>query len=338
MVAGVQQNDAVVYSGKIPWHKTNCFEATQDDLYDWEKFGKRGNLLWETRKVPLMTTEYAQKIIEDSIKSGNTNVPTIEPNTDSYGVVRNDTNTVLGIVGSGYTPLNNKDAFAFFQDWLDAKIVELNTAGSLFGGKRVWILGKISQNNIQDVVPNDSVERYVLLSNSFDGSSAVRIGFSNTRVVCYNTLSAAHNSAESKLLRCMHSSKLKQNMNDIKDIMNVAEQEFETTMETYKYLAKRQINSDDLEKYVKILLDMDKKEDLSTRSKNIMKTVLDFMDAPEQTINGISGTYWAAYNSFNHYLVHSYGRNDENRLNALWFGINKSKNDKALSLALQMAG
>jgi phage/plasmid-like protein (TIGR03299 family) len=337
MTAGVENDDAVVFTGEIPWHKTNCVEATQDDLYDWEKFGKKGNLLWDTRKVPLVTTEYATKLAEEAVQNGK--VGDVIANTDSYAIVRSDTNNVLGVVGSGYTALNNRDAFSFFQDWLDAKLVELHTSGSLFSGRKCWILAKICQNNIQDVLPNDSIRRYILLSNSFDGSSAVRLGFVNCRVVCNNTLAAAHNSAESKLIRSVHSSKIKQNLEEIKSIMNVAQQEFQASMEKYRFLAKKQINTSDLTKYVKILLEIDKKEekDISTRSKNIMKKIFDLMEASPQKIAGVSGTYWAAYNSFNQYLVHHQGNNAENRLNNIWWGINKSKNDRALNLALQMA-
>lgn len=337
MVAGVENNDAVVYTGKIPWHKTNSFEANSEDLKDWEKFAERGDLLWKVKKIPLVTTEYANQILQDS--KTDSNITEIIPNTDSFAIVREDTNHVLGVVGSSYTPLPNRDAFKFFQTWLDAGIVELNTAGSLFNGRKVWVLGKITSDNVQDVVANDSIERYILLSNAHDGSAAVRLGFTDIRVVCWNTMSAAHSKAESKLVRCVHSSHLKQNMEEIKAIMNVAKQEFEATMEKYRYLTKKQINSSDLEKYVKILLEIDKKEekDISTRSKNIMKKIFNLMDDPTQTIEGISGTYWAAYNSFNQYLVHHQGNNHENRLNNIWFGTNKNKNDKALQLALQMS-
>lgn len=332
MVAGIEKTDGMVFFGEAPWHRMGKI-ADKEDIYDWSKFAEKANLLWGIRKVPLCTTEYAQAIIDKGDKE------VIQPNTESFAVVREDTNSVLGVVGSSYTPLSNRDSFSFFQDWLDEKLVELNTAGSLFSGKKVWVLAKISENNIADVIPGDSIERYVLLSNSHDGTSAVRLGFSNIRVVCANTMSAAHNSAESKLIRSVHSSRLKKNLEDIKQIMDLAHQEFQATLEKYQFLAKKSINSEDLKKYVKILLDLDKKEekDISTRSKNLMNKVFNLMEDSTQKVEGMSGTYWAAYNSFNHYLVHEYGRNYESRLNNLWFGLGKSKNDKALQLALQMA-
>lgn len=336
MVAGIESTDNMVYLGATPWHNLGTLADT-NDKYNWKEFAGKANLLWGVRKEPLCTVSYAQSIMNENIKNSKDNE--IIANTDSFAVVREDTNTVLGVVGSGYTPLNNGDAFKFFQDWLDAKVVELNTAGSLWSGKKVWVLAKISQDNIKDVLPNDSIERYILLSNAHDGTQAVRLGFTNIRVVCHNTISLAHTSSDSKLIRCVHSSKLKQNMEEIKSIMNLAKQEFEASMEKYQLLTKKQINSADLTKYVKILLEIDKKEekDISTRSKNIMKKIFDLMEASPQKIAGVSGTYWAAYNSFNQYLVHHQGNNAENRLNNIWFGQNKSKNDKALNLALQMA-
>jgi phage/plasmid-like protein (TIGR03299 family) len=338
MAANILEKDNMVYSGTVPWHGLGV-EAPTDSLYDWTKFAESANLLWGVRKMPLVTIDYANKIMKENIEQHQDN--RIESNTDAYAIIRDDTDDVLGVVGPHYTPLPNKDAFSFFQDWLDTQEVQLHTAGTLFNGKKTWILAKLNNNNnIQDVVPNDPIERYILLSNSHDGSSAVRLGFSNIRVVCYNTLTLAHNASDSKLIRTIHSRQMKKNLEDIKNIMQLSTQEFLADMAQYKYLASRDINKEDLEKYVKILLEIENKEDdkVSTRTKNIMKSIMNLMDAQEQAVKGISGTWWAAYQAYNNYLVHRSSRNNESRLNNIWFGLNKMKDKKAFDLAIQMAG
>ena len=122
--------------------------------------------------------------------------------------------------------------------------------------------------------------------------------------------------------------------------MNLANQEFETTAEEYRFLASRSINTEDLNKYVRIVLGVHDKEqeDLSTRSKNIITTIEElFEDGKGNNLPGVSGTYWAAYNAVTEYLNYSKGRTTENRMDSLWFGQNGNLSQKALETAVALA-
>ena len=68
-----------------------------------------------------------------------------------------DFRSVLGSVGPAYTPLQNVDAFKWFQPWLDAGVATLETAGSLDGQRRVWVLARITRDPIV-VSDGDPVE------------------------------------------------------------------------------------------------------------------------------------------------------------------------------------
>ena len=105
-------------------------------------------------------------------------------------LVRSTDYRQLGIVSQQYQPLQNLHAFNFFDFLLHDGDVSLEAAGSLKEGKRIWVLAKIN-NLTQDVVQNDAVNPYLLLSNSHDGSLAVWIQFTPIRVCCNNTLSYA---------------------------------------------------------------------------------------------------------------------------------------------------
>ncbi len=85
----------------------------------------------------------------------------------------------------------------------------------------MWALAKIRDGNM-DVGSKDSVAHYILLSNAHDGSVAVRIGFTPIRVVCNNTLTMAHASKASKLLKVRHTQNLLSNLEMVREIMNVA--------------------------------------------------------------------------------------------------------------------
>jgi phage/plasmid-like protein (TIGR03299 family) len=116
--------------------------------------------------------------------------------SEKFANVRSSDNSVLGVVGKTYKPLQNSDAFKFFDDALKAKDLVFETAGSLKGGRYVWILASISSGPIE-VVKGDAVKPYFLLTNGHDGMRALSVGFTPIRVVCANTLAAAERNSNS---------------------------------------------------------------------------------------------------------------------------------------------
>ena len=144
----------------------------------------------------------------------------------------------------------------------------------------------------------------------------------------------------SKLIRVRHHQFVKENVEKLRDVMNLANQEFEATAEQYRFLASRQINAKDLEKYVKVVFGVEKKsdEDIKTRTKNILQSVETlFTTGKGNDLPGVNGTYWAAYNAVTEYLNYDRGRNNANRMDSLWFGQNKQMSADALETALELA-
>lgn len=111
-----------------------------------------------------------------------------------YATVRKDTEEVLGMVGERYRIVQNHEAFAFI-DQLLGSAIHFETAGSLHGGRRVWVLATLPADL---EVGGDVVRPYVLLMNSHDGSTAVVAATTPIRVVCQNTLNWALSSARQK--------------------------------------------------------------------------------------------------------------------------------------------
>lgn len=252
--------------------------------------------------------------------------------------VRSDNNRVLGLVGPKTHPLQNAKAFSFFEPFLAAGEASLETAGSLCNGEKVWVMAKISRPN-SVIVPGDEIAKFVLLSNSHDGTTAVRVGFTPVRVVCANTLAAAHGDKASKLIRVRHSAAVNKNVEQIRDVMNMADASFEATAEQYRLLATKSINQSDLRKYVKLVLKMDEVDaELPTKSKGILEKIFRLVEVGRGTeISGVRGTYWGAYNAVTEYLSYDRGHTQDSRLNSLWFGDSAAVNQKALDVALSMA-
>ena len=256
---------------------------------------------------------------------------------DHKATYRKSDNKTLGVVGPSYEPLQNIDAFNFFNPFLEAKQATLETAGSLFDGKRVWILAKICRDDSVIVAKSDDrVAKYILLSNSHDGSLAVRVGFTPVRVVCNNTLTMAIN-AKKDLLRIRHTAKMKESLIKVQEIMNVANATFEATAEQYRALASLEINQLDLARYVRKVFAVKDDEENPDANKTLLgKIVPLFEHGKGNDLEGVKGTMWAGYNAITEYLTHFRGKDDERRFDNVMFGQGNSLNQKALTVALEM--
>ena len=307
--------ETMFYTGATPWHGLG--EKLESAPTISEAITASG-LDWEVGCRPLFNAN-GRKV----------------PNRECY---RKTDDAHLGVVGSRWQPLQNRDAFDFFQPYVDSGEAMLHTGGSLAGGSKVWVLAQLNRDP-SEIVPGDEVQKFMLLSNSHDGKTAIRVGYTPIRVVCVNTLAFAHQSGVSKLLRIRHTKSAAANLDGVRDIMDNINGQFEATAEQFRFLASRDFNQADVRRYVKTLLNVDKThdEDLKTRTKNILDEILGTIEGPKQSMQGVRGTWWAAYNGFNEYLNYTKGRNTNNRMESLWFGQNGSDNVRALNLATEYA-
>jgi phage/plasmid-like protein (TIGR03299 family) len=261
-------------------------------------------------------------------------------------VVRDTDKAILGHhVGPIFKPLQNAEAFAWFNPFVEAGECTFETAGSLRQGTRVWILAQLKRRPLE-IVASDVVRKFLLLSHSHDGTLAIRVGFTPVRVVCANTLAMAHGDENSQLIRIRHTAGMHEALEKVREIINVADAAFEATAEQYRHLASRKVvNQADLKRFVIKVLDLtEEKKDgkptgkLTGRSANILAAVLENVHGGKgNTLPGVAGTWWAAYNGLTEYLSYQRGRTADTRLNALWFGEGVALNAKALETALEMA-
>jgi phage/plasmid-like protein (TIGR03299 family) len=309
--------ETMAYFGRLPWHGLGT-ALEEADLYDWQAASKKAGLDWSVDLVPLVTADTQAQVAHKAVR-------------------RSTDNKVLGVVGPRYAPLQNQDAFKWFQPFLDAKEAALHTAGSLRGGSRVWVLAKLRRDPMV-IAQGDEVEKFVLLSHGHDGSLAVRAGFTPIRVVCANTLAMSHGSDASKLIRVRHTKDVLENLANVRAVMDLANQEFEATAEQFRLLARKSINAADLRKYVKRVLKIDEDTTPSTRSLNIVEEIVRLAETGRgNNLPSIRGTYWSAYNGVSEFLTYNRGRSADNRLNSLWFSDGLNANRHALEVALDMA-
>jgi len=269
----------------------------------------------------------------------------------AVAIINDSNGKVLGVGGSKYVPLQNEKALNWFNPYLDTKMATLETAGTLKGGTVCWAMAKIlSGGSDISIIGDDVVRKFLLLTWTHDGKRAIRVGFSPTRVVCWNTLSAAISAGDTEktLVKINHTARVEATLDDARDIMNLANQSFDKTAESYKAMTRRSFTDDQLQGYVMQVLGYAEKlakakaEDaeatLHARSKVIVDHVIELVHTGiGHDLSGVAGTWWAAYNGVTEYLSHEYGGSDEARYANLWMGENAHKNQKAMELAVAMA-
>lgn len=287
-------------------------------------------------KVNIAQIQKVRKLLErsSSIEDALDNLDTLAMKR-FFSTVRSDTNEELGIVGTKFNICQNS-VMEKLQPLVDSGKLKLKTAGALGFGERVFICGEVVGQQMK-VSDDYKVTANILFSNSHDGSAAVRAGFSPIVPICSNTLAMAHRHKHSQLIRIYHGQSVNDNVNDIFDIINVAATSFEATFEQYQKLLDSNINQSDLETYVIKTMEWEKepKADWSTRRSNQFDKILNLVKTAPGAAS-FQGTVFAAYNGLNTYLNHEAGNQPKSRANSIWFGKNRSIDNKSLENALEL--
>jgi hypothetical protein len=183
------------------------------------------------------------------------------------------------------------------------------------------------------IAEGDMVEKFLLLSHGHDGSLAVRAGFTPIRVVCQNTLSMAHGSDASRLIRIKHTKDVLENLANVREIMDAANAEFEATAEQYRRLARKSVNQADLRKYVKRVLKIETRTTPASASRTLPSGSSGWPKRAGQRSAFGAGNSVDGLQRVSEWLTYNRGRSGDNRLNSLWFGDSALTNRHALEVA-----
>lgn len=301
--------------GAAPWHGLGVRLENPPTIADAIRLA---GLDWKVSKVPLCRSDSFAQI-------------------PMFATVRSSDQLYLGCVGPQWTPLQNEQAFAWFDPFIASGECSLEAAGSLREGRHVWVLAKINRDPLT-VTGDDAVEAYLLLSNAHDGSRVARCGFTPIRVVCQNTLSAAHAEGASKLLRVRHTANIDLAMREVRDVINVMHGTFSASIEQMRSLARKGCNVDDLRKYVDRVFRAKNADLTETDSERALKSDRLFDSIEPLFLKGRGNrgeTYWDAFNAVTEYLTWERGRTADNRLSSLWMGEGGQLADRALSEAVK---
>lgn len=131
---------------------------------------------------------------------------------------RSTDNAVLGIVSDRYKVVQNGDAFQFTDDLL-GEGVTYETAGALRGGRKAWMLARIPHRYI---IAGNEIAPYMVVMNSHDGSSGIKVAITPIRVVCQNTLNLALDSAK-RIRTTKHTENVMSRVHEARETLLLAE-------------------------------------------------------------------------------------------------------------------
>ena len=213
--------------------------------------------------------------------------------------VRSSDGQVLGIVSDRYKIVQNKDAFEF-TDSIIGGDVRYETAGSLNGGRKIWLLAKLPEAEIA----GDKTEPYMVFSNTHDGSGAIRVAMTPIRVVCNNTLNLALDSAK-RAWSVRHTGDLNSKMHEARVCLKMANAYMGALAERADRLANTTVTRDQLNMILDELFPMD--ESNTEREKQGVKKLRDeFMVcyfAPD--ILKFRNTAWGVVNAVSDMVTHN---------------------------------
>lgn len=270
--------ETMFYAGREkPWHGLGV--QVEDALCSDEAL-KMAGLDWEVNQEPIM------------IESGDV-IAGYKAN------VRDSDNAILGIVTDRYKVVQNTQAFDFTNGLIGGD-VRYETAGSLQGGKRIWLLAKMPTKSIL----GDDVEPYLCFTNTHDGSGAIRICMTPIRVVCNNTLNIALDTAQ-RQWSTKHMGDLETKMEEARNCLAMANSYMMALDESSDRLANTKISDDAIMTAFDELFPVD--DNSTDRKKENVKQVKDeFMVcyfSPD--ISQFKGTVWGAVNAMSDLVCHN---------------------------------
>lgn len=218
-----------------------------------------------------------------------------------FANVRQQDGSILGVVTSRYKVVQNRDAFAF-TDALLGDGVRYETAGSLMGGRKTWILAKLPTRYI---IQGEQILPYLVFSNTHDGSGAIKIAMTPIRVVCNNTLNLALDTAD-RSWSIHHTGDIAATLEDARETLFMAEDYMNELGKGFEDLSRKRLTDAAVDEFIKELLPI--ADDASeTTEKNILRLRKDvatrYFDAPD--LQGLRKNGYRFINAVSDFATHA---------------------------------
>ncbi len=260
--------------------------------------------------------------------------------------LRSDTTLPLGIVSDHYKIVQNTEAFEFLDALVDEGEMLYESAFSLSGGKQVVMLAQMP--GVFQVVQNDPLVNYIMLSMSHDGKQGIQFGPTSVRVVCANTYQMAVQAKGSKIkgLSISHKGDIKDKLARARMLLTQAKEQLYTYNQSAVKLAEQKLSKSDWIKFLDIMcpeLDPLDPDYTPRRARSLFETREAITCCYHNDLQLTAPhTAWAAFNAVTEHIDHlprrgSGRRQAEARFNVTFYGVGRDMKQRAYELACKMA-
>lgn len=313
----------MAYVGETPWHGLG---RPVDETLTPEEMMRAAGCDWKVVK----------KNLHARVKNADGKETTVKA-PGHFGLFRESDWSLLDVVGDGYNPVQNEDAFAFFKEFTTAGKMKMHTAGSLCSGQYIWALAKLDREF--RLPGGDVTEGHILLMSPHRLGKAMVIKHCLTRVVCMNTIQMALRESTSTF-RMSHLRKFNDDVRrEAEEVVGLASKQFDEMEEAAQLLSATKAPKKKVTEYFMQVFNIDPKdlEDDKRFPKALEQANLALKHSPGATLESADGTWWGALNAVTYVSDHILGESDEIRLRNNWVGKKGSRKLKAVSLALDFA-
>lgn len=271
--------ESMFYVRETPWHGLG--KRVNEALNSKEALIEAG-LNWSVTQEPIYTET------KELIEGYKANVRDVD-------------RQVLGVVTDRYKIVQNQEAFAFTDELL-GEGVRYETAGSLQGGRKVWLLAHLPHEYI---ISGERISPYLVFFNSHDGSGAIKVAITPIRVVCQNTLNLALSTAK-RSWSMIHTGDIKGKMQEAKDTLFMAEKYMDSLGKEFEVLRRKKLTDQQVLDYIEILLPLEE-ESTPQQIKNMKRLREDmkmrYFDAPD--LKDVGKNAYAFVNAVSDFATHA---------------------------------
>ena len=309
----------MAFINTTPWHGLGQRLPENQPLDIWQK---AAGMDWRIEESAVLFRADPQKPFD------------VHTHAESKVLYRSDTHMPLSVVSARYQTVQPAAILEFYRDLLSVGGFELETAGVLKDGKKLWALAKTGQEAL--LKGGDRVKGYLLLATSCDGTLATTAQFTSVRVVCQNTLQMALGDRDG-VVRVPHSTQF--DPEAVKRSLGVAGTQWATFQDTIQALAERKVNRWDVMRYVTTVLGDPERPLPEQPHERAMKKVVDLFarEGRGADLASADGTAWGLVNAVTEYVDHHRrARSQDSRLDSAWFGPGATLKARALTEAVKL--
>ena len=323
--------ESMAYVGETPWHGLGNELSPKQPLEVW---AREAGLDWriESSDVSYMSS---------NDKGHNL----IMPFAENKVLYRSDNLEPLSVVSQRYQEVQPREILEFYRDLTEQSDFELETAGVLKGGRKLWALARTGQS--ASLRGGDVSNGYLLLATACDGTLATTAPFTNIRVVCNNTLAVSLANGSGGVVKVPHSTSFNAEM--VKQQLGVSVKQWEEHIYEMKQLSERRVTQADAANYLSrvfndqdndlILFNSAKKQKDAVPNAKAMNKVMQMFNGQGRgaDLDAARDTAYGLLCSITEYVDHERrAMSTDNRLNSAWFGAGAKLKQKGLEESLLM--